>query len=149
MLRIFIALLIFIFSCTESVQDIRLSDTEGKTVTLGEFRGKPLVVYVWSGTCIGHTEDMRELNKLYPRIKEKAELISIAIMMNAEDVRVYLRKTNLRLNYPIYADEKGVFAEKVALVFLPATVLFDSDGKLIDIYPGLPENLLSLIPSHR
>jgi len=148
MFRILLTLFLLIASCTESVHDVKLSDPSGGSVTLSRFKGRPLVVYVWSGTCIGHTEDLRELVVLYPEIRKKAELISVAVMMDPEDVKLYLRKNRLDLNYPVLADEKGEFAQRVTLVFLPATLIFDSEGRLVESYPGLPENLISLIPSH-
>ena len=148
MLRILIFLFMILISCTESVHEVKLKDTSGKSVPLSRFKGKPLVVYVWSGTCIGHTEDLKELVKLYRKVRERAELISVAVMMGPEDVNTYLRKVGLDPNYPILADEKGEFAQKVTLLFLPATLIFDEDGKLVESYPGLPENLISLIPSH-
>ncbi|HHJ63655.1 MAG TPA: TlpA family protein disulfide reductase [Aquifex aeolicus] len=148
MLRILLVLFLMLTSCTESVHEVKLRDTSGRSVPLSQFRGKPLVVYVWSGTCIGHTEDLRELVKLYPKVRERAELISVAVMMSPGDVESFLRKVELDPDYPILADEKGEFAQKVTLVFLPATLIFDEEGRLVESYPGLPENLLSLIPSH-
>ncbi len=148
MLRILLVLFLMLSSCTESVHEVKLRDTSGRSVPLSQFRGKPLVVYVWSGTCIGHTEDLRELVKLYPKVRERAELISVAVMMSPGDVESFLRKVELDPDYPILADEKGEFAQKVTLVFLPATLIFDEEGRLVESYPGLPENLLSLIPSH-
>ncbi len=148
MLRILLVLFLMLTSCTESVHEVKLRDTSGRSVPLSQFRGKPLVVYVWSGTCIGHTEDLRELVKLYPKVRERAELISVAVMMSPGDVESFLRKVELDPDYPILADEKGEFAQKVTLVFLPATLVFDEEGRLVESYPGLPENLLSLIPSH-
>jgi len=68
--------------------------------------------------------------------------------MSPGDVESFLRKVELDPDYPILADEKGEFAQKVTLVFLPATLVFDEEGRLVESYPGLPENLLSLIPSH-
>ncbi len=148
MLRILLVLFLLVASCTESVHDIRLSDPSGESVALSRFKGRPLVVYVWSGTCIGHTEDLRELVTLYPEIRRKAELISVAVMMNPQDVKLFLRKNQLDLNYPVLADEKGEFARRVTLVFLPATLIFDGKGKLVESYPGLPGDLISLIPAH-
>jgi len=148
MLRILIVLFLMLTSCTESIHEVKLRDTSGRSVPLSQFRGKPLVVYVWSGTCIGHTEDLKELVKLYPEIRRRAELISVAVMMSPGDVRSFLRRVGLDPGYPVLADEKGEFAQKVTLVFLPATLVFDREGRLLESYPGLPENLLSLIPSH-
>jgi len=148
MLLFLIGLVFVIASCTESVHDVKLRDTSGSSVSLSRFKGRTLVVYVWSGTCIGHTEDLRELNAIYPQISQKAELITVAVMMNPADVKEFLKRNSMNLSYPVFADEKGEFARKVTLVFLPATLIFNRDGRLVESYPGLPPNLLSLISSH-
>ncbi len=148
MIQLLFLILTLFLSCTQGIHDIELSDIEGNKVYLSEYRDKPLVVYVWSGTCIGHTEDMKRLITLYPKIKDKAQLISIAVMMNPQDVKVFLKKTKIKPNYEILSDEKGKFAQRVTLVFLPATLIFDKKGKLVESYPGLPRDLISLIPTH-
>ncbi len=150
MQKVLLFILLFILSCSESgVYDTELYNLNGRTLNLEKFRGKRLIVYVWSGTCIGHTEDLRRLTALYPKIKEKIELISVAVMMDKDDVQTVLAQNKIEPNYPVYADPKGNFAGKVTLIFLPATLLIDEKGKVIKNYPRLPDDLISFISSHQ
>ncbi len=149
MKKLFLVLLLFLFSCQQdSIYDLRLLDLSGKETDLSVYRGKPLIIYVWSGTCIGHTEDLKRLVKIKPKLSGDVNLISIAIMMDEEDVKEVLKRNGIKPNFPIYADPKGVFSDKVTLIFLPATIRISAEGKVEDNYPKLPKELLSLIPPH-
>ena len=149
MKKLFLVLLLFLFSCQkDSIYDLRLLDLSGKEANLSAYRGKPLIIYVWSGTCIGHTEDLKRLVKVKPKLSREVNLISIAVMMDEEDVKEVLNRNGIKPNFPIYADPKGVFSEKVTLIFLPATIKINGRGEVEGNYPKLPKELLSFIPSH-
>jgi len=149
MLRILVLLIILLSSCSSGIYDLTFKDLSGEEVSLRQYRGKKLIVYVWSGTCVGHTEDLKRLVKIYPKLKGKSELVSIAVMMDSEDALQVLRSNGINPNYPVLVDPRGDFAEKVTLLFLPATIIFDERGEPVENYPRLPENLISLVSSHR
>ncbi len=147
MVRILPVLLLFLLSCGgESIYDLEFQSLDGKTFKLSRFKGKEFVVYVWSGTCVGHVEDLKALVNLAPRLK--VPVISIAIMMDVEDIKKVLEKNHIEPSYPVLADPRGRFADKVTLVFLPATIIFDAKGRVVKNYPKLPESLISLVPTH-
>ena len=134
---------ILILSCGGTVYDIKLKDMEGREVTLEDFRNKDgLVVYVWSGTCVGHTEDLRKLEDIYAKVRRKVAIVSVAIMMDPKDVRKFLEDERIKPSFPVLADPKGEFAKKVTLLFLPATILIDQKGKVKENMPRLAKGLI-------
>jgi peroxiredoxin len=150
-MRPLILFLFFIFSisCWErGIYDLTLLDLGGNKVSLKRFKGSLTLIYIWTGTCVGHTKDLRRLSEFYSKIKLKGNLISIAIMMDTEGVREVLTENNIPATFPIFADEKGLLAEEVKITFLPATLLVDDSGKVIENRPGLSEELLSSITTH-
>ncbi len=150
MRSLLVAVLLLLLSCSgDSIYKLKVRDLSGREVSLESYRGKPLIVYVWSGTCIGHTEDLKRLVKIYPKLGKDVSLISIAIMMDESDVKEVLRKNGIKPNFPVYADPRGEFSEKVTLIFLPATIKIDERGNVRGNYPKLPQDLISLIPSHQ
>ncbi len=149
MSRVLVAFLLLLFSCSgNSIHDLELVDLSGKRVSLEIYKGKPLIVYVWSGTCVGHTEDLRRLVKIKPKLGGNVNLISVAVMMDEKDVREVLRKNGIEPNFPIYADPRGSFSERVTLIFLPATVGIDENGEVKYNHPKLSGDLISLISAH-
>jgi peroxiredoxin len=149
MVVLILAVFFLIVSCTESVYDLTLEDLEGREVPLSLYRSGTLVVYLWSGTCVGHTEDLRSLTEVAPSLKGRANLITVAVMMDAREVLKVLRDNRIEPNYPVLVDPEGRFARKVPLVFLPATMVFDKRGLLEKSYPGLPPDLISFISPHQ
>ncbi len=135
----FFLFLIFIFSCkSESIYSISLEDLEGNRISFKEFKGRPFAVYVWSGTCVGHTEDLKEINEIYEEFTRRGYIFfSVAIMMSKEDIKKVLEENDIKPKYKILADPHGLFAEKVKLIFLPATIIFDESGNVKGNYPGL------------
>jgi peroxiredoxin len=141
-------LFFFLMSCTtDGVYDLELKDLKGNRFSFSQFKGRDFIVYVWSGTCIGHVEDLKKLNELYPELP--VPLVSVAVMMKREDILDVLENNGIEPKYPILADPKGKFADSITLVFLPATIIFDKKGRVVENYPQLPPNLISLIPSHK
>ncbi len=136
-------------SCTESVYEVVLKDLNGQSVSLGRFKNGKLVVYVWSGTCAGHAEDLKKLTRITPNLKGRVKLVSVAIMMDTEEVREILRKNGIVPNYPVLSDPDGELAKKVTILFLPATMVFNKEGIPEASYPGLPEDLISLVSPHK
>ena len=143
---IILALVLLIASCSQdTIYDIPLIDESGKEITLKEFKGKTLVAYVWSGSCVGHTRDLKDLNGVKDTLSEGVVLISIAIMMDREGVEEVLKKNSIEPKYPIYADPKGRLGEVVKLVFLPATLIFNERGEIVGNYPKLPSDINTLL----
>ncbi|RLJ70798.1 peroxiredoxin [Hydrogenivirga caldilitoris] len=139
---------VLLLSCSsDHLYNLSLRSIDGKEIKLSQFRGKKFIVYVWSGTCVGHVEDLKRLTVVYPELE--VPLVSIAVMMDVQDVKEVLQKNNIKPNYPVLADPKGEFANKVTLLFLPATIIFNERGEVLKNFPQLPPELVSLISTHK
>jgi len=144
---ILLLVLSLLLSCGGGVYDLKLKDLEGREVKLSDYRRDGLVVYVWSGTCVGHLEDLKLLEDLSGKLKTPA--VSVAIMMEPKDVRKVVEGSGVRYTYPILADPRGELARRITLLFLPATLVLDGKGNVVGNYPRLPKNLVDLVPSHK
>jgi len=146
----FLLFLILLVSCAKkSVYDITFLDLSGKEVRLKPSR-KPLLLYVWSGTCTGHTQDLRLLNEHAEELSGRYEVVSVGVFMTPEEIRAFLKEINLRPRFSILADPKGSLTEVVKLVFLPATLVFSPEGELLLNAPRLPlERLMHKTPEAR
>ncbi|WP_457601108.1 TlpA disulfide reductase family protein [Hydrogenivirga sp.] len=142
-----ITLFLLLISCGRSeLYDLSLRGLDGREFSFSRFKGREFVVYVWSGTCIGHVEDLKELNRIYPELK--VPVVSVAIMMDVDDVKEVLRKNGIEPGYPVLADPRGEFADMVTLVFLPATIVFNDKGEVVENYPKLPSSLIPPVSAH-
>lgn len=147
------ALLFFIFlillSCKEeTIYDLTFFDLSGRAVKIGS-QGNKLLLYVWSGTCIGHTEDLKVLNSNYEKLTKDYLVVSVAVFMTSEGIKEFLQKVKIEPRFPILADPKGNLTEIEKLIFLPATLVFTPEEKLLNNYPRFPlQRLMSGLHHH-
>ena len=139
-MRIFFLLLFFfLVSCSskDSIPDIQVKDLEGRNTRLTTFKGKPLVLYVWSKTCAGHAEDLKRLNRLLEEYKDY-QIISYAIAMEPQDVKKSYEELKIVPNFKTLVDTSVEFNRYYPIVYLPSTYLFDEKGRFVKSFYGLP-----------
>ena len=136
--KLFFLFLFLILSCGKTtIYDIAFVDLKGREVKI-EKSEKPLLLYVWTGTCIGHQEDMRLMNEHFSELSKRYKVVSLAVFMKPEDVWEFLRQTQISPKFIMLADPEGRITNIVKLVFLPATLVFDESGEMKKNYPRLP-----------
>jgi peroxiredoxin len=118
----------------ELAPDVQISTTSwsgGRTFRLSELRGKPVALYfvaAWCSTCIPET---RAWAKIYPEIKEQAEVIIFDIDTNEDENDLLRFKRQAGGADHLWAMDVG---NQVARAFdipvLDATVIIDADGKI-------------------
>lgn len=130
-------LLLFIFSCQSGgLPRIRVETLDGKSVYLSDYRGKKLLLYVWSRTCAGHSEHLRQLNSLVEK-KRDYLIISYAVAMEPEDVLKSYRELKIEPRFLTLVDTEVRFNDYFPITFLPSTYIFDERGRLIKSSPAL------------
>lgn len=128
---------LFLISCTgESLPKIQVRTIDGKSVYLSDYKGKRILLYVWSKTCAGHSKDLKELSRL---VEEKKDylIISYAVAMEPKDVVDSYKDLNINPRFLTLVDTEVKFNDYFPITFLPSTFVFDEKGKFIKSSPGL------------
>lgn len=127
----------------------RLTDLEGKERSIGEWRGKVVVLNFWASWCSPCREEMPEFKRLQEEFGDRGlQFIGIAID-EADAVREFLQASPV--NYPILlGDEKTPdWANRLGnrISALPFSVIIDRDGKPVRAHMGIlrRDDLLSLV----
>lgn len=104
-------------------------NTKDELVALQSLKGKKVFVNVWASWCPPCRREMPSIEKLYQAVDtSKVAFVLLSLDENFEEAKDYAasRKLSLPVYYP---------AEKLPKLFnlesIPATFLFDEDGKLI------------------
>lgn len=114
----------------DQVGDLRLTDLDGASHPVAEWRGRPVLINVWASWCQPCRREMPLLQAFAAR-HTSAQLIGLA-QDDLPAVRVFLRQTSV--NYPVMVDNStGAAGLRLGnrLGALPYTVLIDSNGKLL------------------
>ena len=109
----------------------RLPDTDGNATTIGEWRGKTLVLNFWASWCQPCREEMPAFSRLHLKYTPRgAQFVGIAVdsPQNAAD---FLRK--LPISYPslVAESEGGEMMRQLGnpRLGLPYTLIITPDGK--------------------
>jgi peroxiredoxin len=109
-----------------------LSLLDGRTVTLGELRGRPLLLAFWSPTCAPCVEELPDLIALYRELAPRGlELVAVAMPYDPPlAVQTFVRAHEVP--YPVALDVDGRVARAVdGVKVIPTTLLIDPKGQVV------------------
>ncbi|QQS55984.1 MAG: TlpA family protein disulfide reductase [Candidatus Competibacteraceae bacterium] len=111
---------------------------DGRTLTLKQLRGKPVLVTFWATTCPSCVEEIPHLIELYRELNPKGlEIIGVAMAYDPpEQVRTMARQR--QIPYPIVLDSEERIAREFDNVQLtPTSVLVSPEGRIVQYRLGL------------
>ena len=115
---------------------ISLPDVDGKSRSLTEWHGRPLLINFWATWCEPCLREIPMLQKLRARhAKDGLEVIGIAIDFR-DAVSGYVKEN--QLEYPILIAEQDATAPKAFGVGmgLPTTVIANREGRIVTTHLG-------------
>ncbi len=125
-----------------------LTDLDGKTHTLAQYKGKWVLVNFWATWCPPCLEEIPDLVALHDNKKNNVVVIGVVMdFRNAEQIKDFA--DNLMINYPIVAGSHKLAAQIGPVDGLPTTYLYNPQGKLVahQLGPITSEAVLDYIRS--
>ena len=122
----------------DAAPDFSSVDQEGQPVKLGDFRGKPVVLYFYpkddTPGCTAEACNFRDNNELY----EKAGVKVLGVSVDSQKShKKFVDKYNL--NFTLVADDGKAIAESYGVLgdrsAKRVTYLIGRDGKIAHVYP--------------
>ncbi len=124
----------------------KLQDDSGATVSLKDFKGRPVVLYFYpkdlTSGCTKEACDFRDAKPRFGKLK------AVVLGVSKDPVKMHAKfRDTHNLNFPLLADEKGevveaygVWKEKSMygrkyMGIERTTVIIDGDGKVAKIFP--------------
>lgn len=113
----------------------QLRDQQGRTRTLADFRGKPLILNFWATWCRPCRAEMPWLNEVRRRTPGIAV---VGVAMDEQGWRVVTPfLAQYRIRYPILLGTPEVARAYGGLKTLPETVFIDREGRVVAAHQGL------------
>jgi peroxiredoxin len=107
--------------------NFQLNNLEGKTVSLGDLRGKPVILNFWATWCHPCVFEMPFLQRVYEeQSAEGLVLLAINIGGTSSQVKEFLQAHNLSLTALL--DTKQDVAQRYNIQYIPTTFFIDKDG---------------------
>ena len=97
-----------VFDQPHALPEVRFQDDQGRDLTLGDFRGRVVVLNVWATWCVPCRKEMPTLDRLQARLGGKDFLV-VALSLDrkgVEAVRGFYQEVGVE-NLAIYVDPSG------------------------------------------
>ena len=114
----------------EAMPVVAFEAPNGDQVTLGDFRGRPLLVNLWATWCGPCKIEMPSLDALAVRHADKLQVMAVSQDSSRKLAADYMAANGFKLLQP-YLDTKLALGEGFATGQVPTTVLYDKTGKEI------------------
>ena len=119
-----------VFDQPRALPEVRFQDDQSRDLTLGDFRGRVVVLNVWATWCVPCRKEMPTLDRLQARLGGKDFLV-VALSIDrkgVEAVRGFYQEVGVE-NLAIYVDPSGRGSRGLGLPGVPTTLLIDQEGR--------------------
>jgi thiol-disulfide isomerase/thioredoxin len=115
---------------------ISLKDLSGKTVKIGDFKGKIVLLNFWAVWCVPCAAEVPNLVKWQVEYKDKLQIVGITYPpTNIGKIRSFVRKNGI--NYPVLLGSKSTKKLFESTENLPITVILNKQGNIADRIDGV------------
>ncbi len=104
------------------------------TVSLDQFRGRPLVINFWASWCVPCRREMPRLAAAQRRLGDRVGFVGIDYQDGNGDGLALARETGV--TYPSGVNSDGAVGERYGLYGLPTTVFVAPDGRIVGRHLG-------------
>jgi thiol-disulfide isomerase/thioredoxin len=121
----------FVFKrAPEPLPEVRFEDGTGSPRSLGQWRGKVVLLNLWATWCLPCRKEMPALDRLQQELgSERFEVVAVSVdRTGLAGARKFLAETKVERLQP-YADASTRLAADLRAVGLPATLLIDREGR--------------------
>jgi len=117
--------------------DFQLQTLDGQAVSLGDFRGNPVLLNFWATWCGPCRFEMPFIQEIFEK-KEWSDtgLVILAIDIGESPSEVKEFMENYDLSFPVLLDTNQDVALKYNIRAIPTTFFIDKDGIIQDIKVG-------------
>jgi thiol-disulfide isomerase/thioredoxin len=113
------------------IPEIYFGDTKGIAHTLADFRGKLVLLNLWTTSCVSCRRELPALDRLQALLGGPSfEVVAVSIDLGGPEpgrfqTRIAIKKLGL------YTDTSAMTLQELGIVHLPTTLLIDWDGREI------------------
>ena len=126
----------------EPAPDFQLQDLDGQTISLSDFRGRPVLLNFWATGCIPCRDEMSYIQEIHEERSDTSSSSLVVLTINPGESHATVEDfmNFYHLSLPVLFDIKGVAWQGYNIQFIPTTFLIDKDGiiqdKVIGAFPS-------------
>ncbi|MEK8128163.1 redoxin domain-containing protein [Paenibacillus filicis] len=112
---------------------LRLQSLEGKEVSVGGPREKPLVLNYWASWCKPCEKELPDLQALYAKYGDRLDIYGVNATFQDEPELARRKAADLGLTFPILLDTDGTAVSRYKIITIPTSFLIGKDGRIAEI----------------
>ncbi|OJW21300.1 MAG: hypothetical protein BGO51_16975 [Rhodospirillales bacterium 69-11] len=115
-----------------ALPELSFIDGDGRTRTLADFKGSPVLLNIWATWCVPCRKEMPSLDRLQAELGG-SHLVVVPLSIDRQGlsvVKAFYAELGLQ-SLGIFLDQSGGSASKVNAVGLPTTLFIDPSGREI------------------
>ncbi len=122
---------------SQHIANFVLQDMTGKQHTLGDYRGKWLIINYWATWCPPCLEEMPDLVNLYDARKNKDIMVIGVAFEYTSPKAVAAFVDDMLVSYPIVLGDASIAKKLGKAEVMPTTFIYNPAGKLVKTKRGL------------
>lgn len=107
---------------------------DGRTVTLADYAGRPLVVNLFASWCAPCVAEMPAIEAVKQDVGDEVAFLGIAVNDRLEDARALVERTGV--TWDLARDPQGELTTGLGAVGMPTTYLVSADGEVVEQHTG-------------
>lgn len=126
--------------------EFTMTDTEGQTLTLADFRGKPVLLNFWASWCGPCASEMPAIQSAYEQYGDQIQFVAVNMTGMGGETETSALSLIQQNNYtfPVYFDVDSSAAVAFGVTSIPQTYLIDAEGNIIGGLRGaMSDNVLA------
>lgn len=112
--------------------DFLMTDSDGNTVRLSDFEGKPVVLNFWASWCGPCKNEMPEFDKLYSEFGDEFHFLMVNLTDGSRETVAGAKEFIEEAGYgfSVYFDIDGEGASEFSVYSIPVTYFIDARGNI-------------------
>ncbi|THJ20338.1 MAG: TlpA family protein disulfide reductase [Nitrospira sp. CG24D] len=115
--------------------EFRLTDLDGKTHSLSQYRGKVVLVNFWATWCKPCTTEMPAMQASFDKLRDKGFVV-LAINELEDEGKVREHIKQYGHTFPVLMDRDNKVANQFGVFGLPVSVFIDQQGRVQEYIKG-------------
>lgn len=118
---------------TEAAPEFTMRDTAGETLTLADFRGKPVLLNFWASWCNPCLSEMPAIQSAYDQYGDQVQFVAVNMTGMGGETETSAQALIQQEGYtfPVYFDVDSSAAVAFGVTSIPQTYLIDAEGNII------------------
>ena len=107
---------------------VDLLDTNGNTVQLADYRGRPLVVNFWFSRCVPCRRELRDFATVHADVGDRVQFVGVDPFDTVEVMEQFARERGV--TYDLLRDD-GTLSNELGIVGYPVTLFVSAEGRVL------------------